>query len=241
MCSQESSGPQDNTTKDFSNLNRNDQSADTVKQNSSKSLTGSCERLSIDSVSVCVVQGSLATPPTLSRSGNPPIDWIDVSLPFFLPLVHWTPQNKDNETALHCGAQYGHSAVVNLLLTYGADPSIRNVKDETALDLAALYGRSVSTSIRKRIFLTLALSVFLFHRLETVEILLKKHPELIEPYKSGLAEGVSTFRITPLHAASRNGHRYNGQYSVQRATSDQNWNCAPLAVQSAENSPTGLA
>ena len=74
LCSQESSGAQDNTTKDFSNLNRNDQSADTVKQNSSKSLTGSCERLSIDSVSVCVVQGSLATPPTLSRSGNPPID-----------------------------------------------------------------------------------------------------------------------------------------------------------------------
>ena len=54
------------------------------------------------------------------------------------------PQNKNNETALHCAAQYGHTAVINLLLSHGADPSIRNVKDETALNLAAHYGRSDS-------------------------------------------------------------------------------------------------
>jgi ankyrin repeat protein len=46
--------------------------------------------------------------------------------------------------------------VVNHLLNYGADPSIQNVHDETALDLAAQ-----------------------FDKLETVNLLLKSHPELI--------------------------------------------------------------
>ncbi|XP_046655890.1 ankyrin repeat and SAM domain-containing protein 1A-like [Daphnia pulicaria] len=98
-------------------------------------------------------------------------------------------KNKDNETALHCGAQYGHTGVVNLLLKYGADPSIRNVRDETGLDLAAQYGR-----------------------LETVELLLQSHPELIEMYKNqSRLEEARTISIraktSPLHAASRNGHR----------------------------------
>lgn len=47
----------------------------------------------------------------------------------------------------------------------------------------------------------------MFSRLETVEILLKKHPELIEVYRSCNKDSVSSFRTTPLHAASRNGHR----------------------------------
>jgi len=93
-------------------------------------------------------------------------------------------KNKDNETAIHCGAQYGHSAVVSLLLKYGADPSIRNIRDETALDLAAQYGR-----------------------LETVEALLRTHPELITAYQTSAQQSSISLKITPLHAASRNGHR----------------------------------
>lgn len=50
-------------------------------------------------------------------------------------------QNNENETALHCAAQYGHSEVVAVLLEELTDPTIRNSKLETPLDLAALYGR----------------------------------------------------------------------------------------------------
>lgn len=50
-------------------------------------------------------------------------------------------QNNENETALHCAAQYGHSEVVAVLLEELTDPTIRNNKFETPLDLAALYGR----------------------------------------------------------------------------------------------------
>jgi len=55
---------------------------------------------------------------------------------WYLPL-----QNADKETALHSAAQYGHLEAVQLLLKHGADPNIKNSKDETPLDLAALYGR----------------------------------------------------------------------------------------------------
>ncbi|XP_029453236.1 ankyrin repeat and sterile alpha motif domain-containing protein 1B [Rhinatrema bivittatum] len=50
-------------------------------------------------------------------------------------------QNYENETALHCAAQYGHSDVAALLLQEHSDPTIRNNKLETPLDLAAHYGR----------------------------------------------------------------------------------------------------
>uniref|UniRef100_A0A8C8SWN5 Ankyrin repeat and sterile alpha motif domain containing 1B n=1 Tax=Pelusios castaneus TaxID=367368 RepID=A0A8C8SWN5_9SAUR len=63
-------------------------------------------------------------------------------------LIHQGPshsrvneQNNENETALHCAAQYGHSEVVAVLLEELTDPTIRNNKLETPLDLAALYGR----------------------------------------------------------------------------------------------------
>lgn len=42
---------------------------------------------------------------------------------------------------MHCAAQYGHSEVVAVLLEELTDPTIRNNKLETPLDLAALYGR----------------------------------------------------------------------------------------------------
>lgn len=69
-------------------------------------------------------------------------------------LVH--PQNNDNETALHCAAQYGHTEVVKALLEELTDPTMRNNKFETPLDLAALYGR-----------------------LEVVKMLLSAHPNLL--------------------------------------------------------------
>ncbi|XP_066559623.1 ankyrin repeat and SAM domain-containing protein 1A isoform X3 [Amia ocellicauda] len=65
-------------------------------------------------------------------------------------------KNNDNETALHCAAQYGHSEVVRLLLEELTDPTMRNNKFETPLDLAALYGR-----------------------LEVVKLLLNAHPNLL--------------------------------------------------------------
>jgi len=50
-------------------------------------------------------------------------------------------QNKSSETALHMASQFGHTEVVRLLLHHGADSVIPNAKQETALDLAAQYGR----------------------------------------------------------------------------------------------------
>lgn len=75
------------------------------------------------------------------------------SLPYLLTLLQ---QNNDNETPLHCAAQYGHSRVVRLLLEELTDPTMRNNKFETPLDLAALYGR-----------------------LEVVKLLLSAHPNLL--------------------------------------------------------------
>ncbi|EGW01512.1 ankyrin repeat and SAM domain-containing protein 1A isoform X1 [Cricetulus griseus] len=65
-------------------------------------------------------------------------------------------KNNDNETALHCAAQYGHTEVVKALLEELTDPTMRNNKFETPLDLAALYGR-----------------------LEVVKMLLSAHPNLL--------------------------------------------------------------
>ncbi|XP_068161846.1 ankyrin repeat and SAM domain-containing protein 1A [Antennarius striatus] len=65
-------------------------------------------------------------------------------------------KNNDNETPLHCAAQYGHSEVVRLLLEELTDPTMRNNRFETPLDLAALYGR-----------------------LGVVKLLLRAHPNLL--------------------------------------------------------------
>ncbi|XP_037807458.1 ankyrin repeat and sterile alpha motif domain-containing protein 1B isoform X5 [Lucilia sericata] len=107
-------------------------------------------------------------------------------------------QTIENETALHCAAQHGHNAVVSALLARGADPTIRNNSFQTPLDLAAQFGR-----------------------LEVVQTLISKHPELIEPYRLyeevvAVENGRSPpYKITPtkhiftqscLHLAARNGH-----------------------------------
>ncbi|GAA6089108.1 ankyrin repeat and SAM domain-containing protein 1A-like isoform X1, partial [Tachysurus ichikawai] len=84
--------------------------------------------------------------------------------------------NNDNETALHCAAQYGHSDVVRVLLEELTDPTMRNNRFETPLDLAAHYGR-----------------------LEVVKLLLCAHPNLLNTH-------THTLTHTPLHLAARNGH-----------------------------------
>ncbi|XP_066146580.1 ankyrin repeat and SAM domain-containing protein 1A-like [Euwallacea fornicatus] len=86
---------------------------------------------------------------------------------------------KDDETALHCAAQYGHTGVVSALLEKNCDPGIRNCRGETALELAAQYGR-----------------------LETVELLVRMDPMLIQRTTPDIV-----FPHTPLHLASRNGHK----------------------------------
>ncbi|XP_034659987.1 ankyrin repeat and sterile alpha motif domain-containing protein 1B isoform X1 [Drosophila subobscura] len=109
-------------------------------------------------------------------------------------------QTIENETPLHSGAQHGHNTVVAILLSYGADPAIRNNSFQTALDLAAQFGR-----------------------LQVVQTLLRVYPDLILPYKRddgrdmsellGYASPYATsptkniFTHTCLHLASRNGHK----------------------------------
>lgn len=94
-------------------------------------------------------------------------------------------QNKDNETALHSACQYGHTAVVSLLLTQGGDPFVRNIRLETPLDLSAQYGR-----------------------LDTIELLLRMRFDLLNEYIPGRSNGGSSFGPhSPLHLASRNGHK----------------------------------
>ncbi|XP_018791471.1 PREDICTED: ankyrin repeat and SAM domain-containing protein 1A isoform X3 [Bactrocera latifrons] len=109
-------------------------------------------------------------------------------------------QTIDNETALHCAAQHGHNTVLAILLAYGADPTVRNNSFQTALDLAAQFGR-----------------------LQAVQTLIRTHPELLAPYRSSGSKTptTSTIESTPytispsthlfthtcLHLASRNGHK----------------------------------
>ncbi|KPU80498.1 uncharacterized protein Dana_GF16312, isoform B [Drosophila ananassae] len=102
-------------------------------------------------------------------------------------------QTIENETPLHSGAQHGHNAVVAILLSYGADPTIRNNSFQTALDLAAHFGR-----------------------LQVVQTLLRVYPDLILPYRRPEEDDIDQLVYSPtkhifthtcLHLASRNGHK----------------------------------
>nr|XP_014099700.2 ankyrin repeat and SAM domain-containing protein 1A isoform X4 [Bactrocera oleae] len=109
-------------------------------------------------------------------------------------------QTIDNETPLHCAAQHGHNTVLAILLAYGADPTVRNNSFQTALDLAAQFGR-----------------------LQAVQTLIRTHPELLAPYRSSgsrtpttstiestpytISPSTHLFTHTCLHLASRNGHK----------------------------------
>ncbi|XP_065584477.1 ankyrin repeat and SAM domain-containing protein 1A-like isoform X2 [Artemia franciscana] len=90
--------------------------------------------------------------------------------------------NADGDTPLHYASQFGHTQCCQVLLKYAADPAIKNAKGEAPLDLAAFYGR-----------------------LETVEAILRTHPELMNVYQHNSPSDV--FRSTPIHLACRNGHK----------------------------------
>lgn len=62
-------------------------------------------------------------------------------VPSEITPVQVNHQNLSGDTALHSAAQYGHVAVVDVLLQKHANPSIRNLQEESPLDLAAQYGR----------------------------------------------------------------------------------------------------
>lgn len=77
---------------------------------------------------------------------------------------------------MHFAAQNGSAEICLHLVREGADPFVRNSNGETALDLASLYGRSVCVKV------------------------------LLDSSKSCLNTLMVTQKLTPLHAASRNGH-----------------------------------
>lgn len=99
-------------------------------------------------------------------------------------------QTFDNETPLHCAAQHGHTGALSVLLQYGANPNIINNRDETPLDLAAQYGR-----------------------FQAVQMLIRSHPEMLLPYKYVECTSTTNHHVvvvrqhSPLHLASRNGHK----------------------------------
>ena len=80
------------------------------------------------------------------------LEFVPFTLTFLIPALDGATQmcrlnftsifqNGDKETALHSASQFGHLQTAQLLLEHLADPNIKNLKDETPLDLAALYGR----------------------------------------------------------------------------------------------------
>ncbi|XP_061380809.1 uncharacterized protein LOC116774236 [Danaus plexippus] len=99
------------------------------------------------------------------------------------PKVDVNQLTLDQETALIMAAQYGFVSVVAQLIAKGADVSIRNLKGDSALDLAAQYGR-----------------------LSTVKYLIQVEPALVHPYKYPNWRN-HKFCSTPLHRASKNGHK----------------------------------
>lgn len=93
-------------------------------------------------------------------------------------------QTDDNETPLHCAAQHGHTGALTTLLAHTADPNMTNNRGETPLELAAQYGR-----------------------LQAVQMLIRAHPELLLPFRETSDGKTPLVTYSPLHLASRNGHR----------------------------------
>lgn len=93
-------------------------------------------------------------------------------------------QTDDNETPLHCAAQHGHTGALTTLLAHAADPNMTNNRGETPLELAAQYGR-----------------------LQVVQMLIRAHPELLLPFRETANGQIPLVAYSPLHLASRNGHR----------------------------------
>lgn len=49
--------------------------------------------------------------------------------------------DQEGNTALHVAAKYGHVAVIELILSRGADITVRNMKKLTCLDVAIECGK----------------------------------------------------------------------------------------------------
>ncbi|CAH2055772.1 unnamed protein product, partial [Iphiclides podalirius] len=138
--------------------------------------------LSVDALP-CAVDKKGATPLHLAAwKGDS--DIVSMLLAHNNPTVNIDQWTSDQETALLIAAQFGYVDVVAQLLARGADAELRNMKDESALDLAAQYGR-----------------------LETVQHMLRVRPLLVQPYKYPSCRDKIFSSSTPLHRASKNGHK----------------------------------
>ncbi|KAG7258673.1 hypothetical protein CRUP_002849 [Coryphaenoides rupestris] len=109
------------------------------------------------------------------------------------------PPNHEQETALHCAAQYGHSEVVALLLQELTDPTMRNSRHETPLDLASLYGRLQWEGPWRTRMRTMSTSPRQAARCSG------KQPLIM--WKALNVNCTDSSGYTPLHHASLNGHR----------------------------------
>uniref|UniRef100_A0A914X7S8 Uncharacterized protein n=1 Tax=Plectus sambesii TaxID=2011161 RepID=A0A914X7S8_9BILA len=88
--------------------------------------------------------------------------------------------NNAKESSLHFASQHGHAKVVSALLQRQADAKALNARGETALDLAARFGRA-----------------------NVVRLLVSNCPELA---LQSAVECVDSSSVYPLHSAARNGH-----------------------------------
>ncbi|XP_013171530.1 PREDICTED: uncharacterized protein LOC106120704 isoform X2 [Papilio xuthus] len=134
-----------------------------------------------------------ALPTVVDKKGATPLhlaawkgdsDIVSMLLEHKNPPINIDQRTSNQETALLIAAQSGYVDVVAQLLSRGADAELRNIKDESALDLAAQYGR-----------------------LETVLHMLRVRPLLVHPYKYPNTREHIFQSSTPLHRASKNGHK----------------------------------
>lgn len=98
--------------------------------------------------------------------------------PPFTVRVMWKTEGEGykHKDLRYTSCRPGNDSVLFVLtLQHVADPTIRNLKNESPLDLASQYGR-----------------------LETVQLLLRKHPNLLDNTADDSC---------PLHLAARHGHK----------------------------------
>ncbi|GBP56700.1 Ankyrin repeat and SAM domain-containing protein 1A [Eumeta japonica] len=176
--------------------------------------------------SPCLVDSKGASPLHLAA-------WVGATDIVRMLLAHNTqPANvdlltNDHETALLYAAQFGHVEVVALLLGYGADVTVRNNREESALDLAAQYGKPARalatnsvqysnargrekeryTKVESRREKESESVDFVSQLLKIVRHLLSARPQLVDPYRAPVSRR-HTFSHTPLHRASINGHSH---------------------------------
>lgn len=99
-------------------------------------------------------------------------------------------------------AQHGHTGALTTLLAHGANPNMENTRGEKVGHHSfSNYSNSFSPNLFQQP-LDLAAQ---YGRLQVVQMLVRAHPELLLPYKK---PGNHIWQHTPLHLASRNGHKH---------------------------------